>query len=80
LLLIDEDATLAAIPDLLPSDHSGPPARAFVTLRQILSASGAVTGDAAERLQAHSPALRCGSRIGPSVGRRVMLAFRTAQR
>ena len=50
MLLIDEDATLAAIPDLLPSDHQVR-RRAFVTLRQILSASGAVTGDAAERLR-----------------------------
>ena len=50
MLMIDEDATLAAIPDLLPSDHQVR-RRAFVTLRQILSASGAVTGDAAERLR-----------------------------
>ena len=50
MLLIDEDATLAAIPDLLPSDHQVR-RRAFVTLHQILSASGAVTGDAAERLR-----------------------------
>jgi len=50
MLLIDEDATLAAIPDLLPSD-SQVRRRAFATLRQILSASGAVTGDAAERLR-----------------------------
>ena len=50
MLLIDEDATLAAIPDLLPSD-STVRRRAFATLRQILSASGAITGDAAERLR-----------------------------
>jgi hypothetical protein len=50
MLLIDEDATLAAIPDLLPPDHQVR-RRAFVTLHQILSASGAVTGDAAERLR-----------------------------
>jgi hypothetical protein len=50
MLLIDEDATLAAIPDLLPSDPHVR-RRAFATLRQILSASGAVTGDAAERLR-----------------------------
>jgi hypothetical protein len=50
MLLIDEDAALAAIPDLLPSEHQVR-RRAFATLRQILSASGAVTGDAAERLR-----------------------------
>jgi hypothetical protein len=50
MLLIDEDATLGAIPDLLPSDAQVR-RRAFATLRQILSASGAITGDAAERLR-----------------------------
>jgi hypothetical protein len=50
MLLIDEDATLTAIPSLLPSDHHVR-RRAFVALRQILSASGAVTGDASKRLR-----------------------------
>jgi hypothetical protein len=50
MLLIDEDATLAAIPDLLPSDQQVR-RRALATLRQILSASGALTGEAAERFK-----------------------------
>jgi hypothetical protein len=50
MLLIDEDATLAAIPDLLPSDQQVR-RRAFAMLRQILSASGALTGETAERFK-----------------------------
>jgi hypothetical protein len=50
MLIIDQEATLAAIPDLLPSD---PHARrkAFATLREVLSAGGAIAGEAAERMQ-----------------------------
>ena len=50
MLLIDEDAALAAIPDLLPSDQQVR-RRTFATLRQILSVSGAITGEAAEQLK-----------------------------
>ncbi|AWM28625.1 DUF3141 domain-containing protein [Sinorhizobium fredii] len=50
ILLIDEEAALSAIPKLLPEDleerRSG-----FNALREVLQASGAVTGDAAERLE-----------------------------
>jgi hypothetical protein len=50
MLIIDQEAALAAIPDLLPSD---PHARrkAFATLREVLSAGGAIAGEAAERMQ-----------------------------
>ncbi|WP_037470110.1 DUF3141 domain-containing protein [Sinorhizobium fredii] len=50
ILLIDEEAALSTIPKLLPEDleerRSG-----FNALREVLQASGAVTGDAAERLE-----------------------------
>ena len=49
LLLIDEEAAVAAIPKLLPKELDGRRA-AFNALREILQASGAVTGAAAERL------------------------------
>ena len=62
MLLIDEDATLAAIPDLLPSDQEVR-RKSFATLCQILSASGAITGEAAERLKriAHLFGVEAGS-------------------
>jgi pimeloyl-ACP methyl ester carboxylesterase len=50
MLLIDQAATLAAIPSLLPSD-AAQRRKAFAALRQIVSARGDVTGEAAERLQ-----------------------------
>ncbi|OAP40977.1 hypothetical protein AU381_03570 [Sinorhizobium glycinis] len=50
ILLLDEEAALAAIPQLLPEDleerRSG-----FGALREVLEASGALTGVAAERLE-----------------------------
>ncbi len=49
MLLIDEEAAVAAIPKLLPKELDGRRA-AFNALREILQASGAVTGAAAERL------------------------------
>jgi pimeloyl-ACP methyl ester carboxylesterase len=50
MLLIDEEATLAAIPDLLPSDTASR-RKAFAALREVLSASGPIDGETAERLQ-----------------------------
>lgn len=50
MLLIDEEATLAAIPDLLPSDREVR-RNAFATLREVLSARGEITGEAADRFQ-----------------------------
>ncbi|OCP16155.1 DUF3141 domain-containing protein [Ensifer sp. LC163] len=50
MLLIDEETTLAALPKLLPEaieDRRG----AFTALREVLDASGPLTGPAAERLQ-----------------------------
>src|SRR5215211_6961074 len=50
MLLIDEEATLAAIPDLLPSDRDLR-RKALAALRQVLSASREIAGETAERLQ-----------------------------
>jgi hypothetical protein len=50
MLLIDQEATLNAIPDLLlPSRDQR--RKAFVTLREVLSVRGEITGEAAERLR-----------------------------
>ena len=50
MLLIDQEATLAAIPDLLPRDREVR-RKAFAALRRVLSAAGEVTGEAAQRLE-----------------------------
>src|SRR5262249_15173750 len=50
MLLLDEEATLAAIPDMLPADK-GLRRKAFAALRQVLGASGEFAGPAAERLR-----------------------------
>jgi pimeloyl-ACP methyl ester carboxylesterase len=50
MLLLDEEATLNAIPDLLPSDRDLR-RKALAALRQVLSASGEIAGETAERLQ-----------------------------
>ena len=49
MLLIDEEATIAAIADLLPRDREMR-RKAFTALRRVLSAAGEVTGEAAQRL------------------------------
>ncbi len=50
MLLLDQKATLAAIPALMPSDPSAR-RKAFAWLRDVLSARGEITGEAAERLR-----------------------------
>jgi hypothetical protein len=50
MLLIDAEAALAAIPDLLPRD-AGARRKAFVAIQKVLSARGEITGEAAERLR-----------------------------
>ena len=50
MLLIDQEATLAAIPDLLPRDREVR-RKAFAALGRVLSAAGEVTGEAAQRLE-----------------------------
>jgi Protein of unknown function (DUF3141) len=50
MLLIDEQAALAAIPELLPPDADRRK-RAFVLLRKVLSAAGEIEAETAERLQ-----------------------------
>lgn len=49
MLLIDEETALAAIPGLLPESTETRRA-AFATLQEVLGASGALSGDAADRL------------------------------
>jgi hypothetical protein len=50
MLLVDENAALAAITTLLPKDRESRKA-SFGLLRSILSASGDITGESAKRLQ-----------------------------
>jgi hypothetical protein len=49
MLLIDQEATLGAIPELLPSNVQVR-RKAFAALCEILSARGEVTGEARHRL------------------------------
>jgi hypothetical protein len=50
MLLIDLEATLAAIPALLPEDAEER-RKGFATIRQILAARGEISGEAAVRLE-----------------------------
>jgi Protein of unknown function (DUF3141) len=50
MLLIDEDAAIAAIPALLPQDAESR-RTGFALLRSVLSTSGDITGESATRLQ-----------------------------
>jgi Protein of unknown function (DUF3141) len=50
MLLIDPEAALAAIPVLLPSDVEAR-RKGLATLRQVLSAAGELTGEAARRME-----------------------------
>jgi pimeloyl-ACP methyl ester carboxylesterase len=49
MLLIESEASVAAIPDLLPAEDVR--RRTLVTIRQVLSARGEITGEVAERLR-----------------------------
>ena len=50
LLLLEPEATLAAIPELLPADVAER-RKGLAAIRSVLSAAGDVTGEAAERLK-----------------------------
>ena len=50
LLLLDPEATLAAIPKLLPTDL-GERRKGLAAIRNVLSAAGEISGEAAERLK-----------------------------
>jgi hypothetical protein len=50
LLLLEPEATLAAIPKLLPADV-GERRKGLAAIRNVLSSSGEITGEAAERLK-----------------------------
>ncbi len=49
MLLLDTEATLAAIPPLLPAD-AAPRQKAFDTIKEVLEASGELTDEAVDRL------------------------------
>jgi hypothetical protein len=49
MLLIDQTATLAAIPELMPGSEDAR-SRAFVWLSRVLDATGGTSGEAARRL------------------------------
>jgi hypothetical protein len=49
MLLIDQDAALAAIPKMLPTELTAR-RRAFGSIREVLSARGAISGEVANRL------------------------------
>jgi pimeloyl-ACP methyl ester carboxylesterase len=49
MLLIDQEATLAAIPALLPADMDER-RKGFAVMRQVLEASGEISGEAVDRL------------------------------
>jgi hypothetical protein len=49
MLLIESEASVAAIPDLLPAEDVR--RRTLATIRQVLSARGEITGEVAERLR-----------------------------
>jgi len=68
MLLIDQEATLAAIPRLLPRDLETRRG-AFIVLCHVLNALGDITGDAADRLR--QVAQLFGVEADPSVAREV---------
>ena len=50
MLLIEPEASVAAIPDLMPRDDDVR-RKTLATIRQVLSARGEITGEVAERLR-----------------------------
>lgn len=77
ILLIDEEAALAAIPKLLPEDVNERRS-AFEALREVLQASGAITGAAAERLQRIGRLFGLDSEAVPFVARKTARERRTS--
>ncbi|MDK1492459.1 DUF3141 domain-containing protein [Sinorhizobium sp. 7-81] len=77
ILLIDEDAALSAIPKLLPEDLEERRS-AFNVLREVLAASGAVTGGAAERLERIETLFALGSETVPFVARKTARERKTS--
>ncbi|APG91584.1 DUF3141 domain-containing protein [Sinorhizobium americanum] len=69
ILLIDEEAALAAIPRLLPEDLDERRS-AFKVLREVLEASGAIAGAAAERMQRVETLFGLGSETVPFATRK----------
>ncbi|MEY9787150.1 hypothetical protein ABIE77_001708 [Sinorhizobium fredii] len=77
ILLIDEEAALAAIPKLLPEDVNERRA-AFDALQEVLQASGAITGAAAERLERVGRLFGLESEAVPFVARKTARERRTS--
>jgi pimeloyl-ACP methyl ester carboxylesterase len=77
MLLIDEEAALAAIPKLLPEDLDERRS-AFDALSEILQASGAVTGAAAERMKRVETLFGLGSEPVPFVARKTARERKTS--
>jgi hypothetical protein len=50
LLLLDPEAALSAIPNLLPAD-AGERRKGLAAIRNVLSAAGEISGETAERLK-----------------------------
>ncbi|ASY57018.1 DUF3141 domain-containing protein [Sinorhizobium sp. CCBAU 05631] len=69
ILLIDEEAALAAIPKLLPEDLDERRS-AFDVLREVLEASGAIAGAAAERMERVERLFGLGSETVPFAARK----------
>ena len=74
MLLIDTEATLAAIPDLLPRDVEAR-RKAFAAIRKVLSARAEISGEVATRLQRIAQLFDVDARALPVPG-----AIRTAER
>ncbi|AWI60701.1 DUF3141 domain-containing protein [Sinorhizobium fredii] len=77
ILLIDEEAALSAIPNLLPEDLEER-SSAFNSLREVLQASGAVTGAAAERLERIETLFGLGGETVPFVSRKTARERKTS--
>ncbi|APO79072.1 hypothetical protein AM571_PC01340 (plasmid) [Rhizobium etli 8C-3] len=77
ILLVDEEAALSAIPNLLPEDLEERRS-AFNSLREVLQASGAVTGAAAQRLERVETLFGLGSETVPFVARKTARERKTS--
>ncbi len=72
LLLLDPEATLAAIPKLLPADVAER-RKGLAAIRNVLSAAGEISGEAAERLKKVTALFEANEAGFPSIGRAKVL-------
>ncbi len=68
LLLLDPEAALAAIPELLPAD-AGERRKGLAAIRNVLSAAGEISGEAAERLKRVTALFEANDAGFPAIGR-----------